>query len=1189
MNKTINTLLIVVLCGLLIFPNLTPAMSSRDDEDNQKIDDLILQFDMSVPSYVDNGHIADSMKLLGEKLGDIMLPIDESVTDSVYTITDDVYDSSREVNSTEEDQENKHTFGHIVNAENLRVKSWEHLRRDYLEASVYEYVLDHRTVQYSINRYDFEIYNRLIWILENATLYPELIQQIEQTINYIIASEYKITFAALQDAQNLVERKPNKASQNRLRQAENHWRVAMDQLEKGNTRPAMNSMLHTNIRAQDVLELYGLEYSFETLVIDTDHDGLPDLYENHYGTDPYKDDTDGDSLHDLYEIEQTNTNPLKQDSDGNEVIDSVEDLDNDSLNNLDEFLNYTNPHNLDTDSDKLNDYDEIQIYQTNPTLYDTDGDSIGDGREIELGLNPLEVDSNFNGIQDNEERFKQHIPLDPEEMELFDDIGIVPNLTIHGPAIEQHHVTIKSAHFNFKHIESTLGIIGEAVDFESISPFDRATIQFKYNDEALQGALPENLRILWYDDDHHKFVLMPNQVLDLEESTITVETEHFSIYLLVDWSQWTNHWVSAYFEPGRPTSIRGKLDEILLATYYTDRDENFFTVGQVKMDQLKDIKNTIPSALVNSQNLQKVSDLDEAISTLKSLGTNKWKALIMPTDEETVIPGSEVASIIEIAKKHHIKVFTINTGKGNDQLLNKLASDTYGKSFNFAFNNKSDAITVLNSIYTEIKKEEDSDEDGIPDQVEDRGMRLPDGTITKTNTSLSDANNDGIADGYDSDLDGLSDGYEMGYENENGQPYEKAKLASMLIPENLTPVINSASTRDQVQISSAQSINKVEYHDNICYPWSNDSDQDGYIDSIDQDCYKPYISPVFLLHGINSNVKNVFGAYNYFADDKGNVRNKNFKSLDSDYYKISNQKFKSDQKGSFSRDIRKQIGNENFFLFNYAALGDYYLTSSSFNKYLKALYEAEELKSPIKNGVPEITVIAHSMGGLVTRSYIELSKDTDSKIYRDDPAVVKVKKLITLATPHWGGAHGAYAAPDDTGAVGMLNPNHCIFEHCSSNDYYKRDDDYYHGVSFKENINHSDNLTSYYAIIGGPISSIYEYESTGGRSYRIKKHPILSFIFDPKRNSDYEDQAIDHLKEVAKERYGINVQVSLDGSDGWVTINSGLGYKWKVWTSDYEMNMFIKRIYFGPTDEVDHSPIHHNKDVIKQTLQWLKY
>ena len=167
--------------------------------------------------------------------------------------------------------------------------------------------------------------------------------------------------------------------------------------------------------------------------LDSDNDDLPDYYENILGTDPLNADTDGDSIPDGYEYWELMTDPLLLDSDGNNISDADEDFDKDGLPNKEEFLLGTNPYDNDTDKDGLLDGDEVNKFDTNPLVYDkidenldtdqdglvdglemrlgtelnnpdTDGEGLLDGYEVfTLGTNPLEGDSDHNGINDGDE------------------------------------------------------------------------------------------------------------------------------------------------------------------------------------------------------------------------------------------------------------------------------------------------------------------------------------------------------------------------------------------------------------------------------------------------------------------------------------------------------------------------------------------------------------------------------------------------------------------------------------------------------------------------------------------------------------------------------------------------------------------------------------------------------------------
>lgn len=121
----------------------------------------------------------------------------------------------------------------------------------------------------------------------------------------------------------------------------------------------------------------GLSDSYETstsftdpALSDTDYDGAWDGKElNIYGTDPLNYDTDDDLMPDGWEI-RFELNPLVDDS----TLDPDEDFDN----NLEEYVNGTNPRiknglefGTDTDNDGLSDYMEAYVYGTNPNTANT--------------------------------------------------------------------------------------------------------------------------------------------------------------------------------------------------------------------------------------------------------------------------------------------------------------------------------------------------------------------------------------------------------------------------------------------------------------------------------------------------------------------------------------------------------------------------------------------------------------------------------------------------------------------------------------------------------------------------------------------------------------------------------------------------------------------------------------------------
>jgi parallel beta-helix repeat protein len=158
----------------------------------------------------------------------------------------------------------------------------------------------------------------------------------------------------------------------------------------------------------NVQEYFNRTHPFDE---DTENDGLSDGEEiNIYLTCPLLPDTDSDKLDDYDEIFIYFTNPLDEDTDSDlmddywEVInsldplnnDSLEDLDEDGLTNYAEYLLDTNPNNNDTDNDGLLDNEEVSIYLTDPRFEDSDSDGMIDGWEVHYNLNPR-----FNDAEDD--------------------------------------------------------------------------------------------------------------------------------------------------------------------------------------------------------------------------------------------------------------------------------------------------------------------------------------------------------------------------------------------------------------------------------------------------------------------------------------------------------------------------------------------------------------------------------------------------------------------------------------------------------------------------------------------------------------------------------------------------------------------------------------------------------------------
>lgn len=134
---------------------------------------------------------------------------------------------------------------------------------------------------------------------------------------------------------------------------------------------------------------------------DLDDDGLSNLQEFLRGTRPRgtnSADTDGDTMKDGWEVQYS--------LDPRVASDGPLDPDDDTLTNAQEFAAGTNPRKSDTDGDKMLDDWEVR-YSLNATADDSWQDPDTDGlinlREFRLGTDPRKADTDNDGLADGAE------------------------------------------------------------------------------------------------------------------------------------------------------------------------------------------------------------------------------------------------------------------------------------------------------------------------------------------------------------------------------------------------------------------------------------------------------------------------------------------------------------------------------------------------------------------------------------------------------------------------------------------------------------------------------------------------------------------------------------------------------------------------------------------------------------------
>ena len=158
---------------------------------------------------------------------------------------------------------------------------------------------------------------------------------------------------------------------------------------------------------------------------DSDGDGLSTYDELNLGLDPFNPDSDGDGLTDLVEYNSGIYDPLNPDTNGNQFSDGFEynygsdllldgDEDNDGLTNLEESNAGSSPFSTDVDGDQLSDVYEIQR-GLHPGKFDSDGDGWSDSFAIRYGINfDPTADEDGDGLTNSEENIAGSSPFESD-------------------------------------------------------------------------------------------------------------------------------------------------------------------------------------------------------------------------------------------------------------------------------------------------------------------------------------------------------------------------------------------------------------------------------------------------------------------------------------------------------------------------------------------------------------------------------------------------------------------------------------------------------------------------------------------------------------------------------------------------------------------------------------------------------
>ena len=541
---------------------------------------------------------------------------------------------------------------------------------------------------------------------------------------------------------------------------------------------------------------------------DTDKDGLPNLIEKEIGTKPYEPDTDGDRLPDGYEFLTLGTDPLKFDTDDNGVSDYDEDFDNDGLSNGREYENGTRPYAEDTDGDNLKDGEEVDKYFTDPLEVDTDKDGLNDDDEIYFCTDPNDPDTDDNGILDGAEKRFQTFTHKVENEDCAVTEVIV---SMEGTGNLQKTTNVESVMNRDVLCTDVVGLVGEPFSIETTSKFDKATLTFKIDQSKLGETDFDDLLFLWHDEENHNFEEL-DTIFDEANSTVSIETTHFSKYMVVDKYKWFDAWAMQFnYNPGRehvgenyagynknytvltidcsgsmssndPISIKTNINSAYDAQFpktcgRISASEKFISLMMgddltsiVLFDNyafdtmdMTDDQHQLKLGLQDVCNRGGTEFLPAIKSSLDMFteeqlnDTNANKRIILLSDGFDFYPDETKRYLNNLYFQYNtdvrnrVKIYTIALGRSADAaFLEEIANITHGEAY------KAYTASELVDIYSDIGiggdfDTTDTDGDGLYDAVEAAGIRLENGRIIYTDPTTKYTDNDALEDGEEID------------------------------------------------------------------------------------------------------------------------------------------------------------------------------------------------------------------------------------------------------------------------------------------------------------------------------------------------------------------------------------------------------------------------------------------------------
>lgn len=518
---------------------------------------------------------------------------------------------------------------------------------------------------------------------------------------------------------------------------------------------------------------------------DNDGDGLTNSQEDYYKTDKNNPDTDGDGLTDYQEVAILSTNPLKKDSDGNGILDPDEDIDGDSLSNLNEFQLQGNPLSSDTDNDGLKDGEEIQ-YQTKLDVVDTDEDGLSDYTEVYITkTDPLSPDTDGDGIPDGQDT------VEVSKNSMVSDTT-VPTVEVSGIADAVKSVEINQVPSEDVFLNPTIpGYIGHGYDLSIDGEFDSAILTFAF-DPSLQDDPDFEPAIYYFDEENQLLEEIPDQTVD--EGMVSAPLEHFSKYILLNKIPFDEVWTADIKGPGEEGSVAKNLDisfvldssgsmdwndsrrlRIELSKEFVDRLGDADRASVVDFDgsahvvspftEDKDVLKQALNAIDSNGGTNIFSGMEVSLNEFETIQTgddsDRVKVMFLLTDGEDSLSISSYDVLLKQAQDMGVTIYTVGLGSVNASKLQYIADQTHGKYY-YA-ERDTDLYEGFDSIIGEtVDYTKDSNDDGLSDYYTRKIFKgeLVSGTGESFLGFDFSLDQDG-KQGADFDHDGLKNGEEL--------------------------------------------------------------------------------------------------------------------------------------------------------------------------------------------------------------------------------------------------------------------------------------------------------------------------------------------------------------------------------------------------------------------------------------------